>query len=99
MVQGRSGKDIIETFAKTGILVKNVPMFLRHSRNLVFEYVTNRSEEVVSLQKDVYVSQSNGQHPDVWYRRYVLDDVGSDRGTMEKLLSNSDVSDNTSEIW
>ena len=72
MVQGRSGEDIIATFEKTGILVENVPMLLRHSCDLVFEYVTNR---------------------------YVSDHAGSDRGTMEKQFSNSDVAVNTSEIW
>jgi len=57
MVQGHSGKVIIETFEKTGILIENVSVFLRHSSNLVFEYVTNRSEEVVSLQKRMCISQ------------------------------------------
>ena len=37
---------------------ENVPMFLRHSSDLVFEYVTNRSDEVVSLQKRMCMSQS-----------------------------------------
>ena len=58
MVQGHSGNVLIQTFKKVGILVKNVPMFLRHSSNLVFEYVTNRYEEVLAVQKKVCVSQS-----------------------------------------
>jgi len=58
MVQSHSGNVIIDTFDKAGILVENVLMFLRHSSNLVFEYVTNRSEEVLDLQKQMCMSQS-----------------------------------------
>ena len=58
MVQGHSGDDIIATFEKTGILVDNIRMFLRHTCDLVFEYVINRYEEVVSLQKKMCMSRS-----------------------------------------
>jgi len=57
MVQGHSGKVTIETFEKVGISVENVPMFLCHCSNLVFEYVTNRPQEVLDLQKKMRMSQ------------------------------------------
>ena len=53
MVQGHFGKVIIETFEKTGILIENVPMFLRHSSNLLFEY----ADQVVSFRKRMCISQ------------------------------------------
>jgi len=54
MGQGHSGMDIIETFEKTEILVENVPMFLRHSSNLLFEY----ADQVVSFRKRMCMSHS-----------------------------------------
>ena len=49
--QGHSSDDIIATFGKTGILVADIRAFVIHSCDLVLDYVVNRSEEVVAMQK------------------------------------------------
>jgi len=58
LMEGHSGDDIIATLGKTGILVGDIHAFVMHSCDLVLDYVINRSEEVVALQKRMCMART-----------------------------------------